>query len=1485
MDPLSLDVVHAAQDCLAKWENGGSASCRKILMEPHSNPLDPSCNDVLTTVYHTLLASTLSSWSPKHTLTTDSFIVFVQSVLDHVPSSSISAVKSSNTVIFGEILVDIVWTIDAELEEILADTKAATNAEQGSAGLTAKDKEDIAATVAKVLRSKQNAEADKATLATIVRRLLTLGVLDTDVCRERLDISLIANAGLITDKNAFERKEIRTRTGLFYKQNKFNLLREQSEGYSKLTTELTSCLGPPNSSATGYPVESLTSIEARARPAWERVVGLIGYFDLDPNRALDIILDIFSTHLATHHTFFVSFLSFSPWSVRRKEHRSGKEDAMAVGPDGNQYRGKSLDEVLFAAEASSNPWTAEPPRFSSEGSHTRVLAQVLGFKFSHYQSPEVSEITPHSLFLMTAILVREGFITLEDVYAHISPTDEDMDNWRKEYLATVDARISGAKISQLAMAAPLESGTQSSKSRPAVSSEPKRTSETKEVPNQKLGLLNALLSVGALRPAVAILSKFPWLVDAFPEVADLMLRILKLSLSALYDSTQPTKERNASFTQPRARFGPTGVVAAPERKPHLTLCAPTPPSTINIDFVFFFPDWSQRVPICSTLDDLVDVIEPLMHFIGLHISRDNSFFTKFLRLGRTHLQQTVVLDPDTRKPTSSTDLEHPIRLFWFKILRLYLLPALPLIRGNAVCTVEVWNIMRLYDTTLRWQLYGEWKSSTYKSHPELRLRRVQTDRESKGILRRVSKNTMDTLSGAVAKLAHSNPCIFFANAVNQIMAYSNMAEVVIQALNYVTIMGFDVLVYIVLEALANPHKDRFKIDGVNTSDWLQNLASFTGMLFRRYSADLNPLLKYIVHQLHGGQTTEIVVLRELISKMAGIEPLPGMTDSQITAMAGGPVLRIEAVASRNRGARLDPSDAGLKGPQRLGRALLESSLAQPLLIQVAQQRQSCVFQAPNAHLKSLANLYDTTHGVLLQYIELLTSPAVVPPQDYAQRILPSLTDLSEKYGICAPICMQMVRPVLSGALLSAALEMQERERVASEEAEKRLKAALTAKREPNASTSRVASPGMGDNSTATESHTDARASVAETHAADVSMESPSEGQGNSTPHTTESPWLPELYPYFDVVKKIAPGNAAEIMGPGFYLTFWQLSTYDLTPPAARYDEECAALRALSRQEDARYNAADRSSDRAKRLTAANHRDRRNRYNTYVNLLGQELKEQTAARVFTIKRLAREKQHWFSHNPKAAVLAASFIEHCLQPRCLLSPMDADFCAQFIKVIHSQGTPGFSTLMCYDKILGDHVKVVIFSCSEYEAKNYGRFLLGILTDVAKWYLDEQAFLQENRTKTGGKTTYLPGLQRRWTAKSALTIEDIIPWLDYKQIVRKWHRKLLKASSCLLDCIETAEFMHVYNAIVVLKEILPAFPVATVNEYAGSSLNMAMERLLDKEDRGDIKIFGRAYLASLKKREASWMAPKTKVGDTYLLFYCALTVFLGRSCRHGL
>ncbi|KAF9569407.1 hypothetical protein CPC08DRAFT_182366 [Agrocybe pediades] len=1439
-----MDVVNSIRDCLKKWNQGGDVECRSILTSPHCNPTDPECMDVLTTAYHTLLCATLLTWSPPHPLTPAAFADFVLSILNKLPSTSNDSDKlPSHKSIFGDYLVDMIWTVDNELDELLNEARTSVAA-LGDAKVTSKD---MATLLNKARKAQQNAEIDKQRIPAIVLKLLEYGIISPHHCLERLDSAVLSSVGLIADKTAHDKTEIRKRTKILYKQNKFNLLREQSEGYSKLIIELTSSLGPPHSSQTGRPTESYSVIEDRARPVWQKVISLIGYFDLDPNRALDVILDVLSQHLTTHYSFFLALLSFSPWSgsYRRPAREDEVMDTEEDIPQG-AYKGKSLDEVLTLAEEHAESKKKAPSKVGG----TRVLAQILGFKFSYYQSSDVQESTPRNLYLTAAILIREGFIALEDLYPHLSPADEEMETFLQHYKADIQARISGAKSSQLAMAAPLESsGSSSSQLRPTISStSADRKKADKKASNQKVGLLTGLLAVGAIKPAIAILSKFRWLVDANAEIADLMLRIMKVSISPLYESLNNSKKTRPGFTRPRSRFGSSGVLQPNQLKSALTLWAPTPPSTSTTEFVFFFPDWSDRVPICTCLDDLGHVIEPLLQFIGLHIYRDPLFATKFLRLGKLHVLSTIPVDPAGKKPSGEPDPGHPVRRLWQNILRRYILPALSMTRGNAVLTVEVWNLARLYSTNIRWSLYGEWKNGVYRSHPELRIREVQANRESKGILRRLSHNTIDALVGPVAKMVHSNPCIFFTNAINQVMAYDNLATVVIQSLRYSTSMGFDVLVFIALDALANPHKQRVKDDGVNTSDWLQSLASFVGQLFRRYSADLTSVLKYIVHQLYNGQTTEIIVLRELIWKMAGIEPLPSMSESQLIAMAGGPVLRVEAIASAARGARLDPSEAGYKGPLRLGRFLVETNLALPLLIQVAQQRQACVYKAQNAHLKSLAGLYDATHGVLLQYLELLTSPNVIPAADYANKILPSLRELGKDYGICAPICMQIYRPVLNASILAAALAMQEQERIANEEAEKRLKAALTAKREPNAA-SRTASPAV---SSVPPQAGDAKPSVTEEN------ESPMDVDAGTAPAPSpkeDSPWVPELAALFDDVREIIPANAYEVIGPGFYLTFWQLSTYDLSPPASKYDEEGSKLRQLSRLEDQKYSAADRSSDRARRATANGHRTRRDRYNQFVEDLAKEFKEQTASRAFTIKRLAKEKQHWFAHGPKSSQLGTAIIEYCIQPRCLLSPMDADFCAQFIKVLHLQGIPNFYTVGCYDKLLGEHVKVVLFSCSEYEARNYGRFLLGILRDLLNWHMDESAFLQDNRTKVSGKVVPLPGMQKIYN--KAPGNREHMTWQEFQKIVRKWYRKLAMS---FIECIQTGEFMHVYNAIIVMKEILDVFPLAAVNE-SGPAVSAAVERFVEHEERGDLKILARSYFAGLKKKENDWL-PKMPV-----------------------
>jgi len=82
-------------------------------------------------------------------------------------------------------------------------------------------------------------------------------------------------------------------------------------------------------------------------------------------------------------------------------------------------------------------------------------------------------------------------------------------------------------------------------------------------------------------------------------------------------------------------------------------------------------------------------------------------------------------------------------------------------------------------------------------------------------------------------------------------------------------------------------------------------------------------------------------------------------------------------------------------------------------------------------------------------------------------------------------------------------------------------------------------------------------------------------------------------------------------------------------------------RTLSRQEDSKYIVADHFADRTKRLSTNSHRAKRDRYNTFMNTLAQEFKEQTASRVFMMKGLTRKppssRSPIFSHIPPESLL--------------------------------------------------------------------------------------------------------------------------------------------------------------------------------------------------------------------------------------------------------
>lgn len=102
-------------------------------------------------------------------------------------------------------------------------------------------------------------------------------------------------------------------------------------------------------------------------------------------------------------------------------------------------------------------------------------------------------------------------------------------------------------------------------------------------------------------------------------------------------------------------------------------------------------------------------------------------------------------------------------------------------------------------------------------------------------------------------------------------------------------------------------------------------------------------------------------------------------------------------------------------------------------------------------------------------------------------------------------------------------------------------------------------------------------------------------------------------------------------------------------------------------------------------------------------------------------------------------------------------------------------------------------------------------------------------------------------------------------------------------------SGEFMHVSNAILVLKEILPVFPLGIIHSGTGFFLDEALQTLLSTEKRGDIKILATSYQGQLRMAKKDWevaseqAAISSEVGSCFSS-YSLLTYMYRPNHPHG-
>lgn len=1074
--------------------------------------------------------------------------------------------------------------------------------------------------------------------------LACLYLVSDTVLKERLDPETLESLGLIKQSQQFNQKSVKIKTKLFYKQQKFNLLREENEGYAKLIAELGQDL-------SGNITSDLIL---------ENIKSLIGCFNLDPNRVLDVILEVFECR-PEHDDFFISLL----------------ESYMSM---------------------------CEP----------QTLCHILGFKFKFYQEP--SGETPSSLYRVAAVLLQVNLIDLDDLYVHLLPADNCiMDEHKREI---VEAKQIVRKLTMVVL---------SSEKMDEREKEKEKEDEKAEKPpdNQKLGLLEALLKIGDWQHAQNIMDQMPpYYAASHKLIALAICKLIHITIEPLY-----------------RRVGvPKGAKGSPVNALQ-----------------------NKRAPKqAESFEDLRRDVFNMFCYLGPHLSHDPILFAKVVRIGKSFMKE-FQSDGSKQEDKEKTEV---ILSCLLSITDQVLLPSLSLMDCNACMSEELWGMFKTFPYQHRYRLYGQWKNETYNSHPLLVKVKAQTIDRAKYIMKRLTKENVKPSGRQIGKLSHSNPTILFDYILSQIQKYDNLITPVVDSLKYLTSLNYDVLAYCIIEALANPEKERMKHDDTTISSWLQSLASFCGAVFRKYPIDLAGLLQYVANQLKAGKSFDLLILKEVVQKMAGIEITEEMTMEQLEAMTGGEQLKAE-------GGYFGQIRNTKKSSQRLKDALLDHDLALPLCLLMAQQRNGVIFQeGGEKHLKLVGKLYDQCHDTLVQFGGFLASN--LSTEDYIKRV-PSIDVLCNEFHTPHDAAFFLSRPMYAHHISSKYDELKKSEKGSKQ-------------------------------------------------------------QHKVHKYITSCEMV--MAPVHEAVVSLHVSKVWDDISPQFYATFWSLTMYDLAVPHTSYEREVSKLKVQMKAiDDNQEMPPNKKKKEKERCTALQDK------------LLEEEKKQMEHVQRVLQRLKLEKDNWLLAKSTKNETITKFLQLCIFPRCIFSAIDAVYCARFVELVHQQKTPNFSTLLCYDRVFSDIIYTVA-SCTENEASRYGRFLCCMLETVTRWHSDRATYEKECGNYPGFLTIL------RATGFDGGNKADQLDYENFRHVVHKWHYKLTKAS---VHCLETGEYTHIRNILIVLTKILPWYPKVL---NLGQALERRVHKIFqeEKEKRPDLYALAMGYSGQLKSRK-SYMIPENE------------------------
>ncbi|ORX61575.1 hypothetical protein DM01DRAFT_1299585 [Hesseltinella vesiculosa] len=1226
--------------------------------------------------------------------------------------------------------------------------------------------------------NKERAQVFKENIVAMIKGALDAKLLTEDDCKIHFNSSLLETAKIIPNKTFFEKRLIRINTALLYKQNKFNLLRENSVGYSALVNDIV--IGTIDLQRDAYgrlPPTPLNRI-----PRFLNIISShVGNFHLDPNRVLDILLDFYIKEVLINYAFWIELFKQSVW-LRQSSN----------GPDQEDH----------APQASP------------------VLAQLLGFKMASYHTLQPPQAPSQEMYFSAALLISHGLITLGDVLPYLSPSLDQMEKDTKDYMEHMDKEISTNSGGLLAQYGALgeEGGTKKADTPAAV--QPEADGDTKgQHANDVVELTKALLSLGDLSHAEEILAKYNKLVDLHPTLAHYIYRIASRMLEPAYEHYVPDdlKARTTFFMECALQSEIRAALGNPAAKPdgpHLANGLPARTllelpklktyyvldslrdGTHNLKdrhvFRFFYTRWADDLPSVTNFDEFTSKFMPIMRLAG---------YRMYLAPQLTHKLLQVLLALFERKEANPGT---PQRQVVMVMVRELLLPAISFGNGNPGLMASVWELIDLLTYQERCSLYGEWGNDFFKKSIECKLLKARTERAVKTVMRRMSKNDVRQCGRDLGKLSHGNPTIVFSVMLDQIQMFDNLAPLLADSCRYMSNFSYDVLAYYLTEKWTGSQgpgrmkKQKMREPGM-ASPWLRSLAVFAGMFFKKGN-DPTPLLRYLLTRLrHNDSVDDLILMNEFITKLGGIEMVgDSLTSGQIVAAGCGGTLKAEAfqpVSADNR-------RATKRAVSRLKDALTKDNVAVELLVLLYRLHDTCTNDMDMSTYERCKRS-DLVHKTILQFSDLLVS--IFDEAEYSA-LIPSVDVLLKDYGLLWTSIMQIVRPKTQYLLHSAA--------------------PLSTSDEPSEKPSEKPSDKSSDNN--------------------MDVDPPNNENGKNLDHQSEA--HPVLQPLIQMVPDMLPQYTTlfNVISPEFFVTFWQLSIYDIYCPVQRYEA------AIKTHHDTIQQCRDPSSSLSQSMRPSALSKRQRQAQASVDALTADLARHRQDVQRTIALLQASKHRWFSPTAERLQLVRVLLQHCLYPRSILSEIDAVYCYHFVMLMHDMNTDQLSSLTLIDKVLYESLPQALLTFTEYEAYLHSQFLVSLFKRMTELYKDEKVYLQVARGED------LIGFRKKWSHSAGDDNEaSFLTFREFQHLMVKWHRK---SSQLFEQALVSGEPHQIRNTFLMLREYAACFPM--IREQAQPLLAI-VKLLAQHEKRGDLKVLANSYLGVIDKHKAKWVSQNGFLG----------------------